>query len=103
MCNANKEKLVSVIIPVYNVEKYIKRCLESVINQTHKNLEIILVDDGSTDQSGKICDDFAVLDKRIKVIHTRNNGISAARNTALQVANLSGGGGIYYFLIAMII
>ena len=95
MCNTNKEKLVSVIIPVYNVEKYIKRCLESVINQTHKNLEIILVDDGSTDQSGKICDDFAVLDKRIKVIHTRNNGISAARNTALQVVN-SGGGYILF-------
>lgn len=78
--------LISVIIPVYNVEKYIDNCLESIINQTYKNLEIILVDDGSTDNSGKICDDYALKDSRIKVIHKNNGGLSDARNKGLDVA-----------------
>ena len=81
-----KEPLISIIIPVYNVEKYIRRCLDSVINQTYKNLEIILVDDGSPDNSGKICDEYAKVDKRIKVIHKENGGLSDARNKGIKEA-----------------
>lgn len=73
--------LVSIIIPVYNVEKYLSRCIESVLAQSYKKLEVILIDDGSTDNSGKICDKFAAIDHRIKVIHKQNEGLSAARNT----------------------
>ncbi len=76
---------ISVIIPVYNVEKYLKRCLDSVVNQTYKNLEIILIDDGSTDNSGKICDEYAEKDKRIIVIHKENGGLSDARNKGLDI------------------
>lgn len=80
------EPLISVIVPVYNVEKYIVRCIESIINQSYKNLEIILVNDGSTDSSGKICDEYAADDKRIYVIHKKNGGQSTARNAALDLA-----------------
>ena len=73
--------LISIIVPVYNVEKYLNRCIDSIINQTYKNIEIILVDDGSTDQSSIICDKYSKLDKRIKVIHKKNGGLSSARNT----------------------
>ncbi|MGM9600387.1 MAG: glycosyltransferase family 2 protein [Faecousia sp.] len=76
--------LISVIIPVYNVEKYLQRCLDSVIEQTYKNLEVILIDDGSTDHSGEICDDYAAKDVRIHVIHQENQGVSAARNKGLD-------------------
>lgn len=81
-----EENLVSVIIPVYNVEKYLPKCLDTVINQTYKNLEIILVDDGSPDNSGKICDEYAGKDSRIKVIHKENGGLSDARNAGIEVA-----------------
>lgn len=77
-------ELVSVIIPVYNVEKYLDRCVKSVINQTYTNLEIILVDDGSTDNSGVLCNEFLQKDDRIIVIHQENKGASAARNTGIQ-------------------
>lgn len=77
---------VSVIVPIYNTKKYLKTCLDSITNQTHNNLEIILVDDGSTDDSGTIADTYAKNDKRIKVIHQKNQGQSAARNAGLEKA-----------------
>ncbi len=80
-----KEK-VSIIIPIYNAEKYLKRCLDPIINQSYENLEIILVDDGSTDSSKNIAEDYAKNDKRIKVIHQKNAGLSSARNTGLKHA-----------------
>lgn len=79
--------LVSIIIPVYNVEKYLPQCIESVLNQTYKNLEIILVDDGSHDNCGKICDDYAESDRRIKVIHKQNGGVASARNAGKSAAH----------------
>ncbi len=78
---------ISVIIPVYNVEKYLDKCVQSVINQTYKSLEIILVDDGSTDKSGVLCDEYAKKDERIKVIHKSNGGLSSARNKGLDIAS----------------
>ncbi len=84
----DNKPLISIIVPVYNVEKYIRRCLDSLINQTYKNLEIILVDDGSPDNSGAVCDEYAKLDSRIKVIHKENGGVSSARNVGLD--NVSG-------------
>ncbi len=79
-------QLISVIVPVYNVEKFLIKCLESIVNQTYKDLEIILVDDGSTDTSGTICDAYKEKDNRIKVIHKKNEGLSEARNTGLMLA-----------------
>lgn len=76
---------VSIIVPVYNVEKYLPECIESLVNQTHKNIEIILIDDGSTDLSSQICDQYAEADKRIKVIHKKNEGQHKARIAGLQV------------------
>lgn len=81
-----KMPLISVIVPVYNVEKYLERCVNSIVNQTYKNLEIILVDDGSPDNCGKICDELAIKDNRIKVIHKENGGLSSARNAGLDIA-----------------
>ena len=78
---------ISIIIPVYNTEKYLAQCLDSVVNQCRENIEIILIDDGSTDKSGAICDEYAKRDPRIKVLHTTNNGLSAARNKGISVAN----------------
>ena len=79
--------LISVIVPVYKVEKYLDRCIASITGQTYRNLEIILVDDGSPDGSGAICDAWAAKDSRIKVIHKENDGAGAARNTALDAAS----------------
>ena len=76
--------LVSVVIPVYDIEECLRGCVESVLKQSYSNLEIILVDDGSTDRSGEICDDFAAMDKRVKVIHQKNQGLSGARNSGIR-------------------
>ena len=81
-----EKDLISIIVPVYNVETYLDRCMESILKQTYKQLEIILVDDGSTDSSGKKCDDYAKMDSRIKVIHKQNGGLSDARNAGLKLA-----------------
>lgn len=79
------EPRISIIIPVYNVDKYLDFCMKSVIGQLYKNLEIILVDDGSTDNSGKMCDEYARVDSRVKVIHKENGGLSSARNTGMRM------------------
>lgn len=81
-----EEPLISVIVPVYNVELYIQTCLDSIIGQTYKNLEIFLIDDGSSDRSGAICDEYAMKDSRIKAMHKENSGVSAARNLGLKHA-----------------
>ena len=78
--------LVSIIVPVYKVEKYLNNCLQSLVNQVYKNIEILLIDDGSPDNSGAICDEWEKKDNRIKVIHKKNEGVSAARNLGIQEA-----------------
>lgn len=78
--------LITIIVPIYNVEKYLKRCLNSIINQTYKNLQIILVDDGSIDKCGNICDEYQKKDERIEVIHKKNGGLSEARNDGILKA-----------------
>ncbi len=80
-------KLISIIITVYNVDTFLDRCLKSITNQTYRNLEIILINDGSTDRSDQICDAWASKDPRIKVLHTTNQGVAAARNCGLHIAN----------------
>jgi glycosyltransferase involved in cell wall biosynthesis len=90
---------ISVIIPVFNVEKYLRRCLDSVLSQTFTDFELVLVDDCSTDASPAICDDYAVKDTRIKVIHNaQNQGSSKARKTGLDAATMKGGGGGLYIV-----
>lgn len=79
--------LISIIVPIYNVEKYLEKCIRSLINQSYKKIEIILVNDGSKDRSGEICDTFAIQDHRIVVIHKRNGGLSSARNAGLNIMN----------------
>lgn len=81
----DKTPLVSIIVPCYKVEAFLRTCIESIINQTYKNWELILVDDGSPDDSGKICDSYALTDTRIKVIHKANGGLSSARNAGLDI------------------
>lgn len=77
---------ISVIVSVYNCEKYIRRCIESILNQTFEDLELLIIDDGSTDESGRICDEFKLKDSRVKVIHERNSGVSIARNVGINIA-----------------
>ena len=79
--------MISVIVPVYNVEKYLKKCVSSLCNQTYKNIEIILIDDGSTDSSGTICDNLKQTDKRIIVFHKINQGLSSARNAGIRLSS----------------
>ena len=83
MC-AEKTPLVSIVIPVYNVSRYLAQCLESVIHQSYHNIEIIIIDDGSTDGSGSLCDSFARSDDRIRVFHTENRGLASARNLGME-------------------
>ena len=85
--------LISIIIPVYNVEKYIDKCIMSVLQQTYTNIEIYLVDDGSTDKSGSICDQYAKKDSRIIVIHKENGGLSSARKRSIRCYTRR----VYYF------
>ena len=77
---------ISVIVPVYKVESYLSKCIDSILSQTFSNFELILVDDGSPDRCPEICDMYAIRDKRIQVIHQPNGGVSAARNAGLQAA-----------------
>ncbi len=90
----NENQLVSVIVPVYKVEQYLPKCIESIINQSYDNLEIILIDDGSPDNCPKICDEYAKIDSRIKVIHKKNGGLSDARNIGIDAAK----GNYLYFV-----
>lgn len=83
--NNDKNLLISIIVPVYKVEPYLRRCVDSILNQTFENLEIILIDDGSPDFCGNICDEYAEKDKRIKTIHKLNGGLSSARNAGLDI------------------
>ena len=84
MKKVKSKNLISVIVPVYNVEQYIHQCIESLLRQTYSNLQIILVDDSSTDRSGEICDEYEKLDERVVVIHQKNKGLSGARNEGLK-------------------
>ena len=88
------DEKISIISPVYNVEDYLKDCVESILNQTYKNIELILIDDGSTDNSGKICDEYASKDNRVKIVHKKNGGLSSARNAGLDIAT-----GDYIFFV----
>lgn len=78
---------ISVIVPIYNADRYLERCLSSIIGQTYKNLEIICVDDGSTDNSLAICNKYSLLDNRIKVIHKNNGGVTSARKAGMKIAS----------------
>lgn len=83
----DKNKKVSIIVPVYNVEKYLQRCIESILTQTETDFELLLIDDGSKDKSGLICDEYAQKDERVNVIHKENGGVSSARNLGIEKAN----------------
>ena len=77
-------ELISVIVPVYNVERFLRRCVDSILHQTYQDLEVLLVDDGSTDASGAICDEYAAQEERVTAVHQKNGGLSAARNAGLE-------------------
>ena len=87
-------KLVSIIVPVYKVEQYLKRCMDSILNQTYKNIEVILVNDGSPDNCPALCDEYEKIDSRVRVIHKENGGLSSARNVALDIVK-----GDYVFFV----
>ena len=80
------ELLISIIVPIYNIDNYVSKCIESILSQTHSNIEVILIDDGSTDKSSNICDYYSKKDARIVAIHKKNGGLSSARNTGLDIA-----------------
>ena len=80
------DKLISIIVPIYKVEIYLRKCIDSIVNQTYKNIEILLIDDGSPDNCGIICDEYAKKDERIKVIHKENGGLSDARNYGIEAS-----------------
>lgn len=82
----NEESLISIIVPIYKVKEYLDECINSIIKQTYSNIELILVDDGSPDECPKMCDEWAMKDDRIKVIHKKNGGLSSARNAGLDMA-----------------
>lgn len=82
----SENPLITIVVPIYNVERFLRPCIESILGQTYKNLEIILVDDGSTDSCGKICDKYEKIDSRILVIHQENKGLSEARNAGIDAA-----------------
>ena len=82
----NEKNLISIVVPIYNAETYLNQCIKSIIEQSYKNIEIILINDGSTDDSGIICDEYAQKDIRIKVIHNKNQGVSISRNIGIQEA-----------------
>ena len=86
MLVAKEDIKVSIILPIYNVGKYFSECMNSIFNQSHKNIEIILIDDGSTDDSGQQADVFAEQDKRVRVVHKTNGGVSSARNVGIKIA-----------------
>ena len=90
--NMIDNKRLSVIIPAYNIDEYIGKCLDSILRQTYSNLEIIVIDDGSTDKTAEIIDQFALQDSRLTIIHKKNEGVSVARNTGIQIAT-----GEYFF------
>ena len=92
------ENLITVIVPVYNAEQYLHQCLSSVVCQTYRNIEVVLVDDGSTDGGSKIYNEYALDDNRIKIIRTENNGPASARNRAIKIAR----GEFLFFLMQMI-
>ena len=77
---------ISIIVPIYNVEKYLDKCVSSILNQTFTDFELLLVDDGSPDRCGEMCDEYAKKDSRVKVIHRKNGGLSAARNSGIDAA-----------------
>ena len=81
------QELISIIVPVYGVERYLSECVDSLLSQTHRNLEVILVDDGSPDNCGAICDRYATSDRRVKVIHQVNAGAANAKNAGLDIAS----------------
>lgn len=89
----NKKVLVSAIVPIYNNEKFIKRCLDSIINQTLKEIEIICINDGSTDNTLKILNEYQMMDNRIRIVNQTNRGVSDSRNTGIRLANRK----LYYF------
>lgn len=87
MAASTKPPLISVVVPIYNVERYLEECVESILAQTYPNIELVLVDDGSTDNCPAICDRYAAACDRVKCVHRENGGLSAARNTGVKVVS----------------